>query len=147
MKHSESQHGAALIDWHLLNQSRLPGLDLLFHVPNEGKRTPRAGARLKREGMKSGVLDYWLPVPIVRPHLIIFGLAFELKSDLSYPTPEQRWWCTELTKQGWFCFCAWDWERAAAVIEKYLLRSLEPSHVDGNNWLQIGGERVVKVYR
>lgn len=161
MKHIESQHGVALIEWHNLNLSRLSGLDLLFHVPMGGKREKQTrrdkrtgkmvtfspeGVRMKREGVKKGVPDYWLPVPILINQMLHAGLVFELKSPLEYPTAEQRWWFERLSDVGWFCFCAWDWQHAATVIEHYLLGRLNCSDHDAQGWLRINGTRMVKIY-
>jgi len=40
----------------------VPELGLIYHIPNEGKRSPQEGARLKREGLKAGVPDLHLAV-------------------------------------------------------------------------------------
>jgi len=40
----------------------VPELGLIFHIVNEGKRSPAEGARLKRMGMRSGVPDLCFPI-------------------------------------------------------------------------------------
>ena len=73
--------------------------NLLFcHPPNEGKRSVRAGAALKKSGMKKGV-----------PDLLIFnttacgfkGLALEVKKEKGRLTLEQRAWIDLLRGEGW----------------------------------------------
>lgn len=40
----------------------VPELEVLHHIVNEGKRSPAEGAKLVREGLKSGIPDLSLPV-------------------------------------------------------------------------------------
>ena len=72
-------------------------LDLLgllwCHCPNEGKRSPIAGANLKRAGLKRGV-----------PDILIFTeprVAIELKVGKRKPTPTQTQWLCDLNSEGW----------------------------------------------
>lgn len=58
-----------------MHLNRWPELDLLYHIPNEGKRDPIAGARLVAQGLRRGVADYALPVA----RRGYFGLCIELK--------------------------------------------------------------------
>ena len=41
---------------------KYPEAQLLFHVPNGGKRNAAEAAHLKRQGVKAGVPDLFLPV-------------------------------------------------------------------------------------
>jgi len=83
---------------------------LWCHVPNEGKRSPRLGARMRRLGLKAGV-----------PDVLVFGhrysgVAIELKRvGGRQPTSEQQWWLAELEKCGWVCIVAYG---AMDAIEK-----------------------------
>ena len=61
MQH-EAEEQAALFRWALLSRGRIPELDLLFHIPNGGSRHPREAANLKRQGVKAGVPDLFLPI-------------------------------------------------------------------------------------
>ena len=45
------------------------------HVPNEGKRSPQQGAKLKRMGMQKGFPDLVVPLPRGNYH----GLYIEMK--------------------------------------------------------------------
>ena len=51
---TESEEQQALFEWAERLCFRYPELALLYHIPNEGKRSKATGARLKKEGMKSG---------------------------------------------------------------------------------------------
>jgi hypothetical protein len=62
----------------------VPGL-IWFHVPNEGKRSVRTGAFLKRMGMLPGVADLVVIVPPGRCHFL------ELKRPINgHLSDEQR---------------------------------------------------------
>lgn len=80
-----------------------PELQLLYHVPNEGKRTWRTGARLKSEGLKPGVPDLCLPVARGKYH----GLYVELKRRDQRATA-----CATVKGGGW-----WSWA-CRAIMRK-----------------------------
>ena len=113
---SESEEQQALLEWAGWQRGKYPELALLFHIPNEGRRTPRTGARLKREGLKAGVPDLFLPVARGGDH----GLFIELKAGSNKPTEKQLKWLEALTRQGYCaCWCV-GWETAADRIDEYL---------------------------
>lgn len=60
---SESVTQICLFRWAAFMQGQYPELALMYHIPNEGKRSRSAGARMKQEGLKPGVPDVCLPVP------------------------------------------------------------------------------------
>ncbi len=94
----------------------MPELELLLHIPNEGKRSKAAGAALKRQGLRKGVPDLFLPVP----RGIYPGLWIELKVGRNKPTKEQKWWLEKLQAKGYKCRICYSWEEAAETIKNYL---------------------------
>ena len=58
----ESEEQEALFEWAAIEAGAKRELELLYHIPNEGKRSGRAGAALLRQGLKRGVPDICLPV-------------------------------------------------------------------------------------
>ena len=62
MKRSETTEQIALFNWAKRTESILPELALMYHVPNEGKRSN--GGILKAAGLKSGVPDNAYPLQI-----------------------------------------------------------------------------------
>lgn len=78
---------AAYLDW------ALPDDAAWCHVPNEGKRSKAAGARLKREGLKPG----WPDIEVIYRGRSIF---IELKAPGKYPSKVQRDIHTRLTMAG-----------------------------------------------
>lgn len=66
-----------------------------FAVPNGGLRSTVTAARLKREGVRSGVLDCMLPVAAGGSA----GLWIEFKAGRNKLTPEQEKECEALADQ------------------------------------------------
>lgn len=110
----ESHEAMALFTW-AERHPRIGGL--LIHIPNEGRRDPITGGRLRRMGMRSGVSDYFLPVP-VRPFA---GLWLELKRlKGSKTTDEQLNWLAKMREQGYATGIGYGWLDAKRIIEEYL---------------------------
>lgn len=114
---SEGEEQQKLFRWASIASNLLhyEGLELLFHVPNEGKRTPSYGGKLKAEGLKRGVADVCLPVPRGDYH----GLFFEMKYDKNKLTEEQERFLKGVKAQGyatWVCYSA---NEAIELIQKY----------------------------
>lgn len=114
MKRGETTEQITLFNWANNNLHALPCLALMYHVPNEGKRTN--GAVLKAAGMKSGVPDVVLPVPCNGFH----GLYLEMKYGKNKTTAEQEAFMTMLRQQGYKTAVAYGFEDAKAEILAYL---------------------------
>lgn len=115
-KQSESVTQIHLFQWAAYMQGQYPELKLMYHIPNEGKRSRSTGARMKREGLKPGVPDICLPVPRGGFH----GLYVEMKVGRNKTTDNQDFWLEALKKQGYSTAVCYGWEAAAKVILKYL---------------------------
>ena len=113
---SESQEQQALIQWAEILSGQYPELKLMYHIPNEGKRSPMTGARMKCEGLKKGVPDLCLPVARKGYH----GLYIEMKAKGGKVTVEQGEWLKALGNQGYLTLVGWDWVKTAEEIKKYL---------------------------
>lgn len=113
---SETQEQIALFEWADLQLNRYPELKLMFHVPNEGKRSVVLGKQMKRMGLKTGVPDVILPVAKGRYH----GLAIEMKSLKGKPTAAQLNWIENLRAVGWRAAICHGWKEAADTIWEYL---------------------------
>lgn len=75
----------AFFDWLSWQQKTNPLLELVHHIANERKCTPAQGARLKRKGVRKGILDVNVPIP----NQIYCGLWLEFKKKGEKPTKEQ----------------------------------------------------------
>lgn len=100
----------------------VPALRWLHSIPNGGARDPITAARMKAEGIKSGVADIFLPVASCGHH----GLYIEMKEPgrrnakdggLSKEQAEFYAWCNE---QQYAFSIAYTWREAANTIERYL---------------------------
>lgn len=116
MKSLESEMQIALFEWAKLQEKKYPELKLLHHVPNGGKRNITTATRLKREGVKPGVPDVFLPVSRGKYH----GLYIELKAGKNKPTDNQNNWIDALINQDYYVSVCWDWRRASELIVNYL---------------------------
>ena len=102
--------------WTAFARRKYPELDLLYHIPNEGKRSRSAGARLKSEGLKPGVPDLCLPVARGNYH----GLYIEMKRMGEKAEPHQQEWLHALRAQGYAALVCQGWESARSAIEDYM---------------------------
>ena len=116
---SESQEQKLLFQWAQYSRQMFPDLELLFHVPNGGKRDKREAISLKREGVKAGVPD--LILPVARGEY--FGLYIELKVGRNKPSVLQLEWIEKLKQQGYFVKVCYGWIEASEVIKSYLEKS------------------------
>lgn len=114
---TESVEQRNLFHWARMMSGAHPELSLLYHIPNEGKRSVATGRRMRQEGLKRGVPDICLPVARSGKH----GLYIELKRIKgSKVSDDQREWLSALEDQGYAVALCKGWEAAAKVIEKYI---------------------------
>lgn len=113
---SEHEHQAALFKWAEAMQEQYPELMLLFAVPNGGFRHISTARKLKKEGVKAGVPDVWLPVP----RKDYSGLIIEFKFGKNKPTSLQNWWIEKLKVNKYMVAVVWDWIDAKDYIIRYL---------------------------
>ncbi len=82
----------------LLDAYALPRV-VYWHVPNEGKRSKAAGARLKKEGMRPGVSDWSILLPNGQ------FAALELKREGEEPNNLQYEFGSDvLNAGGWYAW-------------------------------------------
>lgn len=114
---TEAVEQTSLLRWAFYEQGAYPELGLLYHIPNEGKRSARTGAAMKMQGMKPGFPDLGLPVARGQYH----GLYVEMKRrEGETPTQQQYEWLKALDAQGYAVCWAKGWEEAAQAILHYL---------------------------
>jgi hypothetical protein len=127
---SESTEQQALFQWSEYNKAKYPELELLFHVPNGGKRNVIEAARLKREGVRAGVPDLILPVARGNYH----GLFIEMKANKGKATQKQNEWIEKLQAQGYLAVVCNGWEEAKALLQNYLHKQNKSEFKGQNNW-------------
>lgn len=114
---TEAQEQAALFRWAGFAAAMHPELRLLYHIPNEGKRSAATGARMREGGMRKGVPDICLPVP--RGNYA--ALYIELKRrDGGRVSEDQRAWIDALNRAGNRAVICRGWDEARKAVEDYL---------------------------
>lgn len=114
---TEDIEQTCLFRWVAYMLHRWPELQLMFHIPNGGKRNKIEAARFKEQGVKSGVPDIFLPVAKCGYH----GLFIEMKriqgGTLSH---EQKWYIEKLRNQGYLVEVCKGYLAAIDIIESYM---------------------------
>lgn len=113
---TEEEEQKTVISWCKIQESRWPELRLIYHVPNEGKRSKTTAAAEKAMGLRAGVSDLCLPVPRAWFH----GLYVEMKALDGKVTKEQEEFLTAVGEQGYCCCACWGADAAIWLIERYM---------------------------
>lgn len=114
---SETSEQQAVMDWCRWNIGRYPELETLHHTVNEGKRSVRNGAELKRMGMSAGFPDLSLHCA----KGIYHSLHIEMKKDAkSRVSKEQKAWIARLNKYGNLAVVCYGADAAISVLKQYL---------------------------
>lgn len=116
MRHIESAEQQALFEWVEFNKKKIDELELIYHIPNGGKRNIREAARLKQEGVKAGVPDIHLPIA-KGMHM---GLWIEMKAPGGKLTDNQKAWKRKLESWGHKVVVCYSWAEAKDNILEYL---------------------------
>jgi hypothetical protein len=94
-----------------------------IHVPNEGKRSWVTGKKLKRMGMKAGVVDFLIfdppPNGLLRLDVLhAIGAVMELKAlDGKKPTQKQIDFMSEMESRGYAIGCFFGSDAAIKWLE------------------------------
>jgi len=105
-----------LFDWIRTHESQYELLRFIFHVPNGGFRHISTAVKLKRSGVRPGIPDVLILVPMQGYH----GCAIEMKAGKNKTTPEQKRWLEDLKNFGYSTHVCYSWIEAARVICEYL---------------------------
>lgn len=116
MKQYEADQQRKLFQWTTFIRVEHPEIDLMFHIPNGGSRNKLEAANLKKQGVKAGVPDLFLPVSRGGYH----GLFIKLKYGKNKPTEKQTEWLTNLNEQGYAVAVCYGCDEASEKILKYL---------------------------
>jgi hypothetical protein len=130
LKVNEHTEEKQLTRWVLARAGLVRELELLFAIPNGGRRDSKervlrngtiihyspAGRRLREEGVLPGVPDRFLPLA----RNGFNGLFIEMKAKGGKCSPEQLTIHMRLRQEN-FCVCVcYGWEEAARVLENYI---------------------------
>ena len=118
---SEHSHQTALFCWASLPSTRVqfshlyPYLDFMFAIPNGGERNAATAARLRAEGVKSGVSDIFL-AKAQHPYN---GLFIEMKKPKGKESAEQIKFGKHVSECGYRYAVCYTWEEARDVLIEY----------------------------
>lgn len=116
---TEQQTHNAIVDFLRIEAHRKL---IWYHVPNQGKRPPLAGAKLKRLGMLPGVADFAFVLPDGR------GAFIEVKTDDGKQSLEQLAFQSRCYEAGVPYAVARSLDEARSVLGKWgALRGPVPS--------------------
>lgn len=114
---AELEEQAALIEW--ADKTVIDGVkvgDYLLHIPNEGKRGPKAARDAKRLGLRTGVPDLFLALPR-GGHA---GLWIEMKARGGKLSVQQEVWLNRLEDVGYRAACCFGLNQAVKCINDYI---------------------------
>lgn len=109
---SEAQEQTAYFEW----AAYIPELAWAYAIPNGGKRDKREAANLKRQGVKAGVSDIFVPLP----RGVYHGLYIEMKVGRNKPTEKQTEFLEYARGQGYAVAVCYGADEAIAVTRRYL---------------------------
>ena len=126
----EHDEQVALFYWAELNSNKIPSLKLLMAIPNGASYGGGGGRwniakRMKDEGVKKGVPDIFLPVPMtyLNEGQVVgmkAGLWIEMKAGKNKTSPDQDWWIGKLRDMGYRVEVCYSAEDAIKIIKEYL---------------------------
>ena len=113
-EHAEQCH---VIQWAVLESRRNPKLNLLFAIPNGGRRSIGVAKKMKAEGVKAGIPDLFLPITSA----FYNGLFIEMKKKTGGTlSKEQKQWISLLSRENYRVQVCKGADEAIKVIKNYL---------------------------
>lgn len=113
---SEHDEQVALFQWADMHKAKVPALEMLYAIPNGGKRNIGTARKLKAEGVKAGVWDVSLDVPSRG----FCGLKIEMKYGDNKLTDNQLHWKNLYEEWGYETAVCYSWLEAVDAIAHYL---------------------------
>ena len=104
------------IDWFKVTHPQLWADGVLYHIPNEGKRSGRNGRGLVQTGLVCGVADLCLAVGRGGFH----ALYIEMKREGTYQRASQKAWEAGITKHGNKYVVCRSCEEFSEIVNDYL---------------------------
>lgn len=129
VKHNSPEHDeqVKVFEWAKIMSNKIPALELLMAIPNGGQRHKAVAVRLMQEGVKSGVPDIFLPVPMEKYSLatqeleeLFAGLWIEMKYGKNKQNENQLWWAEKLREMSYKVEVCYSAEDAIKIISDYL---------------------------
>lgn len=117
---SGSEHGeqAALFCWAADNCGQYPPLEFMFAVPNGFYGDSGQKAKMKAEGLRTGVPDIMLPFHNTFTHYS--GCFIEMKVKKNKADADQIRYIDYLRSAGYYVAICYSWEEARDTLINYL---------------------------
>lgn len=112
---SEAQEQRLIFEHIEYIKEKYPELTLLLHIPNGGSRNIIEATNLKRQGVKAGVPDLFLPCARGCYH----GLFIELKTKAGKISPSQQKWIESLSNEQYLAIVCYGYASAMTELTKY----------------------------
>ncbi len=106
---SEFEEQAAFVEY--CDRMRIP----VFAIPNGYNKTPASRVKAKREGLRAGVPDLFVPIPTKRRH----GLFIEMKYGRNKTSQEQDAWIDLLNINGYAAVVCYSCDKAIEAVKRY----------------------------
>lgn len=127
---TEDGEQMAIFCWAADNVGIYPALKWLHAIPNGGQRHIAEATKMVAAGLRKGVLDIFLPLPIQTYTGLYIqtyaGLYMEIKIEKRRKekngglTDEQLEFITYARRIGYYCAVCYSWEEARDILIKYL---------------------------
>lgn len=124
---SEDGHQMAVFCWAANNCGQYPALKWLHAIPNGGSRHIVEAGKMVAAGLRSGVWDIFLPLPIHTEWARQYaGLYIEMKADKRRKeangglSKEQLDFWEYAQQMGYYCKVCYNWEEARDILIKYM---------------------------
>ena len=128
---SEDGNQMAIFCWAADSVGKYPALKWLHAIPNGGSRHIVEAGKMVAAGLRSGVWDMFLPLPIHTEWAKQYaGLYIEMKEAKRRKhkngglSEDQLEFCQYAEQMGYYCAVCYSWEEARDVLIKYLEREV-----------------------
>lgn len=124
---NEDGEQMAVFAWAAMNVGMYPSLKWLHAIPNGGQRHVAEATKMVAAGLRKGILDIFLPLPIQTHWANQYaGLYIELKIEKRRKekngglTDEQIEFIEYAQRIGYYCAVCYSWIEARDILIKYL---------------------------
>jgi len=115
-KKSESSEQIAFFHWVRIQGCTDERFKTIFAVPNGTNSSAKAGFKAKREGLRPGVSDVFVPIASRGYH----GLFIEFKIKPNKLSEKQEDFFKRVHGQGYACRIAWSADDGIKILKEYL---------------------------
>lgn len=112
MRDQEHQLQVSCVKWFRLQYRG----KIIYAIPNGGQRNKIVAAKLKAEGVASGVPDLHIPIA----NRFYHGLYIEMKVKPNSPTDPQKEMMNQLQANGYKCSVCYSLDEFMDIVNEYM---------------------------